>query len=491
MFTAMPDSRRFALAFKSAGFVLASGLLAATARAQTPGTTATNPFPGGIAAGPTIAINDVAVVPNSAGAKPRLNSAANSPDGRLFVVDQRGPAYSISGGSAVPYLDVSTLGLGFKFDTTEIGFSTLAFHPQFTQVGTPGYGKLYAAFSTAAGGTPDSAASGRDHDEVVYELSTNTPLSATFNASAVPREVLRIARPNSNHNGGQLGFNPNAAAGNADYGMLYVGAGDSGGGGDPQQLAQNNGVLMGKVLRINPLGTGGGTTGTKYGIPADNAFAADGNSATRGEIYATGFRNPQRFSWDTGGAKKLFLGDVGQGRIEEVDTITNGANYGWGAREGRFQYIDTGTVAYPPSPDNSLYTLPIAEYDHDEGSAVSGGFVYRGTQIPQLTGKYVFGDLVNGRVFYVDATETFGGQNALAELKFSEAGSAAKTLLQLINETAGVSASRADLRIGQDAAGNLYLLNKQDGIVRVLVPEPAIAAGVVGLTALMRRRRKI
>jgi glucose/arabinose dehydrogenase len=461
--------------------------------AQTPGTIASNPFPNGITQGAIVGISDLVALPNSSGARARTNSAAQAPDGRFFIVDQRGPVYSLSGTTATPFLNLSSLGLGLLNDNGERGLATIAFHPQYTQAGTPGYGKFYLAFSTTNSGTTPDAQVGslRDHDEAVYEFTNAIPLSAANSPAVAPREVLRIARPASNHNGGQLGFNPNAAPGSSDYGLLYISTGDSGGGGDPQAVAQNNGSLMGKILRINPLGTGGGSTGTKYGIASGNVFAADGNSATLGEIYATGFRNPQRFSWDRVNGK-LYAGDVGQGKIEEIDVVTNGANYGWGAREGRFQYVSTSSVAYPPNPENPLYTQPIFEYDHDEGSAVSGGFVYRGTAIPALTGKYVFGDLVNGRIFYGDAEQIFGGQAALSELRLTEDGVNTLSLLQIINQTPGVTATRVDLRLGQDALGNLYVMNKQDGIVRVLIPEPGTAIlsiSLVGL-ALMRSPRR-
>jgi glucose/arabinose dehydrogenase len=473
------------------GTFLGTVLTAAMASAQTPGTVANNPFPNGIAQGALVGIADVATVPNSNNARARLNSASVSPDGRFFVMDQRGPIYSISAGVSTPYLNLATSGLGLLNDNQERGASTVAFHPQFTQVGTAGYGKLYVALSTNnSGTTPDSQVAGqRTHDEVVYEFTTSTPLSNTFTPSGSPREVMRIARPGTNHNGGQVGFNPNAAPGQADYGLLYISQGDSGGSGDPFGVAQNNNSLMGKILRINPLGMDG--PGSKYGIAAGNVFAADGNANTRAEIYAVGFRNPQRFSWDRGGNQKMYAGDVGQGKIEEIDVITNGANYGWGEREGRFDYVNSGTVAFPPNPDNPLYTLPMVEYDHDEGSAVSGGFVYRGNMIPALTGKYVFGDLQNGRIFYTDADTVFGGQAALSELRLTEDGATSKTLLQIINETSGVTATRVDLRLGQDAAGNLYVLNKQDGIVRMLVPEPGTAMTLMAMGAFALRRRTI
>ncbi|HEX8341238.1 MAG TPA: PQQ-dependent sugar dehydrogenase [Tepidisphaeraceae bacterium] len=486
-------------------FVAVAAAIVVTAAAGA-GAQTNNPFTSPIAQGALVRVGDVVNLPNSNNARARMNSFAVSPDGRSFVIDQRGPVYALTGGTPTPYFNLATAGLSLLNDNGERGFSTIAFHPQFTQTGTPGYGKLYAAFSTSnVTPTPDSSASAtRTHDEVVYEFSTADPLSNTFTAAAgtTPREVLRVARPGTNHNGGQLGFNPNAAPGDTDYGLMYVSHGDSAGAGDPLDSGQNGGVLLGKILRIDPTGRSGPSG--KYSIPSANFFATDAaGSSTRGEIYAAGFRNPQRFSWDRGGNKKMYVGDVGQGVVEEIDVVVNGGNYGWGDREGSFVFVNNGSVTNAPSPDNSGFINPIAEYDHRkqdgslEGAAVSGGFVYRGTAIPALTNKYVFGDLQNGRIFYIDPDVVAGGQNALTELRLTEDGTTQRTLLQIINETAGVTATRVDLRFGQDALGNIYLMNKQDGTLRMflpaIVPEPSTlwAAGLLTAIGLRRRRTTV
>ena len=488
----MRSRQRFIGLVWAAGIGVGSvGVGGTAAFGQTPGTQTNNPYPG-VRVGATVGVRDFATLPNSNGAPARLNSAAVAPDGRFFVVDQRGPVYDLSsGGAATPYLNVASLNLALLNDNGERGVSQIAFHPQFDQTGAPGFGKAYVSFSTSnTSVTPDFASpvSTRTHDEVIYELTTTTPRAATFQASAAPRQVLRIAQPASNHNGGGLAFNPTAAVGSADYGALYDSSGDGGGGGDPFRQGQNLATPLGKILRIDPLGRNG--TGGDHGIVADNVFASDANPNTLAENYAYGFRNPQRFSWDRGGANRMFIGDVGQGVVEEVDVGVNGGNFGWGEREGNFIYVNGNTVAYPANPDPTTTIKSIAEYDHGDGSAVSGGFVYRGSMIPELAGKYVFGDLGNGRVFYTDADAAPGsGQSGILELLLSESNAAGRSLLSLIRD-AQPNAGRADLRLGQDATGNLYLLNKQDGVVRVLVPEPAALAALAAASAALLVRRR-
>ena len=477
--------------------------------------TTTNPFPNAIPKGDIVVqVGDYVTLPPSNGAPARMNSSAVSPDGRFFVLDQRGPVYTVtppsvmSGtvtpASATQYLNLDNYNLNLLNDNGERGAAEIAFHPQFNQRGTDGYGKLYASFSasTISPTTPApdfQIGNLNSHDEVVYEFKTTTPSAPTFTQEpgVNPRQVLRIREPQGNHNGGGLGFNPTAAPGTPDYGALYYSSGDGGGGGDPYNSGQSPNTPFGSILRINPMGTDG--VGRDHGTltgAGGNALANDPTSAnTLAENYATGFRNPQRFSWDPA-TGKMYVGDIGQGTIEEVDVVTNGANYGWNLREGSYSYIN-GSVSTSPAPADPALTNPIAEYDHSNGlQAVTGGFVYRGTAIPELEGMYVFGDLVHGNVFYIDADAASGsGQDIIRELRLTEdMGATEKSLLQLINEPPDITTGRADLRLGQDALGNLYLLNKHDGIVRALlpqvVPEPATATVLLGGGLLLLRRRR-
>lgn len=184
----------------------------------------------------------------------------------------------------------------------------------------------------------------------------------------------------SNHNGGEILFGPD--------GYLYIGAGDGGGGGDPDGNAQNTGALLGKILRID-------VSGEAYAIPPDNPFARGGGAP---EVYAYGLRNPWRFAFDlpTGA---LWAADVGQGKWEEVDRIVSGANYGWNIMEGAH--------CYKPSTgcDESGLRLPRAEYGHDLGCSITGGYVYRGRAMPELDGWYVYGDYCSGRVWAVNTAD--------------------------------------------------------------------------------------
>lgn len=315
------------------------------------------------------------------------------------------------------------------------------------------------------------------------------------------REVMSFGKNATNHNGGTIAFGPD--------GYLYLGTGDGGNANDvgPSHLepggnAQNLSVALGKMLRIDPLNptlspasanpvSGNG----QYRIPADNPFKAAGQAP---EIYAYGFRNPYRFSFDKANGQ-LIAGDVGQNSIEEIDRVIKGGNYGWAVKEGTFLFNRTdGTIGAnsPGSPagliDPIAGTLGTLEYDHGDGISITGGFVYRGTSIPELIGKYVFGDLalhqnptrVDGRLFCADLTT--------GEIK--------EFLLPQF--AAGRLPDGLTVHgFGQDGNGELYALvtntpaNGTGGILYQItaVPEPGGAAvlGIAGLIALRWRRRAL
>ncbi|MBQ5962034.1 sorbosone dehydrogenase family protein [Massilia sp. ZL223] len=291
---------------------------------------------------------------------------------------------------------VSPLGLGpGKYD--ERGLLGIAFHPQFRFNGlfytfTSQPVKGAADFSTMPAGAAPNCQSVVTEWRVQRPGRRNSPVDL---GSA--RELMRIDKPQFNHNGGAIAFGPDQ--------MLYISLGDGGAGddegvghvpgGNAQSLAPGN--VLGKILRIDPLGRN--AANGRYGIPADNPFV---NRDGADEIFAYGFRNPFRMSFDPMG--RLIVGDVGQNQVEEVDVVTAGGNYGWRIKEGTFLF-DTGGPDAPgfvhaDSPGLPAGLIdPIAQYDHADGAgappsrvAVIGGYVYRGNRIQQLKGQYVFGD---------------------------------------------------------------------------------------------------
>ena len=270
----------------------------------------------------------------------------------LFVAERAGRVRVMEDGRirAEPLVEVETTTDG------ERGLLGLAFSPDGRH--------LYLSYTNLDG---DS----RLDEYAMGEGATDIDLSSR-------RTVMRVGQPFPNHNGGHVAFGPD--------GMLYYALGDGGGIGDPEANAQNTETLLGSILRIDPRPQ----RGAPYGIPADNPFVSGGG---RAEIFLFGLRNPWRFSFDRA-TGDLWIADVGQGDVEEVDRVpagSGGANLGWPALEGTRPYDGT------PAPPDAL--APVYEYTHADGVSVTGGFVYRGTRLPALTGAYVFGDLLTARLW--------------------------------------------------------------------------------------------
>jgi hypothetical protein len=432
----------------------------------------------------TVSFREFAVVPDMDGIAPRMMTLVNEPGTRrLFVNDMRGPLYSVSydGKTVRTYVDVNapTWGVVVQSGGRERGVQSFAFHPQFGQAGTRGFGKFYTFTDTAnTKPTPDFRPLGgtRTHDTVLLEWTARTPSADTYDGGP-PRELMRLEQPFANHNGGLIAFNTTAAPGSADFGLLYVSFADGGSGGDPLNMAQNLGSIYGKLLRIDPLGTN--SANGKYGIPSSNPFVPDNNPGTLGEIYAYGLRNPQRFTWDSKNGN-LFLADIGQNIVEEVDLVTAGANLGWNVWEGSFKYLGREGVDRANPRADPKVTYPVVEYGQADPllqpqSAVTMGAVYRQTAIKQLANLLIFADQPSGEIFYVSADNLpKGGQDPVHRILLNDGG-AGKTLLELIkanNTKQGrPPATRADLRFGVGPDGQIFLLNKGDGVVRVLVPD--------------------
>jgi len=398
--------------------------------------------------------------------------------GRLYVVDQMGIlwAVDIATGAKTTFLDVTqrivTLGVFGPGSFDERGFLGLVFAPDYQTSGLL-YTYTSEPVSTAADFSTMPPGSTPDCQSVLAEWHVPNPTdSASVVDPASRRELLRIDKPQFNHNGGTLLFGPD--------GKLYLATGDGGGAddsdgetffsGEPSQGAietvghgsigngQNTGVILGKMLRLDPHGTN--SANGKYGIPADNPFV--GQPGFLGEIFAYGLRNPWRMSFDpANGTGFLYVGDVGQNEIEEVDVVIPGGNYGWNHKEGRFFFGSAGagpgyvSRKNPGDPRNLID--PVAQYDHNDGLAVIGGFVYRGTRVPQLVGRYVFGDFArtfqaDGRLFYLHKRDVvrFGRmhRSAIGELQLTD-----RDALHL-----------ALLGFGQDANGEVYVLANGGGV---------------------------
>jgi hypothetical protein len=400
---------------------------------------------------------------------------------RLFVNDMRGPLYTVSydGKTVTPYLDTNAAEWGFPVQSRgpEQGFQSFAIHPQFNQRGSRGYGKFYTYTDTTnMTATPDFKMADKEHthDTVLLEWTAKTPSAATYDGGK-PRELMRWAQPYANHNGGHVTFNPLASPRDADFGLLYFGAADGGSGGDPFKVGQNLKSAFGKILRIDPLGSN--SANGKYGIPATNPFVKNGTDAL-GEIYAYGIRNAQRLFWDSKN-RNMFMSEIGQNAIEEISPVTPGANLGWNVWEGSLRFHSRDGVLLGESRTDRKITYPVVEYDHSDPLLLSnvaaiGGFVYRHKGIPQLTGKLIFGDNPSGEIFYVSADNLpKGGPDAIRRILFDDKGTG-KTLLQLIKEKNAAQgkkpANRADLRFGEGPDGKIFVLNKRDGTIRMLVP---------------------
>jgi hypothetical protein len=325
---------------------------------------------------------------------------------RLYVVEQGGRVRVVRNGQlqAAAFLDVSD-----RISTGgERGLLGLAFHPRFAQ-----NRRFFVNYTNPAG----------DTHLAEFQASSGDAASA-----ATERVLLRVAQPFSNHNGGGLAFGSD--------GYLYAGLGDGGSGGDPLGNGQRLDTHLGKMLRIDV------DAGAPYAVPADNPFRA--RSGALPEIWAFGLRNPYRFSFDrvTG---ELYVGDVGQNAVEEVDVAAaraGGQNYGWNVTEG--------SLCYNPRTgcDKTGLTGPVLEYDHSQGCSVTGGVVYRGCRMPDLAGTYFFGDFCRGSV-----------------RSFRYAGGQATDVRQW--SLSGVSAVSS---FGLDADGEVYVVDYDGEVYRL---EPA------------------
>jgi hypothetical protein len=464
--------------------------------------------------GLVVGIRDLARLPDTRGMRPpdqepapagyaRVSFVRDLPDGRRFVNDSRGYLYLLgAGGRASVYADVASIFPHAIYNRLESGFIGFVFHPEFAI-----NGRFYSVHSERVAGnpaTPDFIPPGftaKDvtHHNVITEWQAKDATASVFTGSR--RELLRVAHivQNLTHPMGDVEFNPTARPGSPDYGLLYTSGSDLGfsnGGGphanNPAQTQRLDSVVT-AILRIDPRSPreSGGVKGLgDYTIPPANPFAGDNDPTTLGEIYAYGFRNAHRLSWDaTDGT--MFAADIGMNHIEEINIVRPGGNYGWMKREGYFENGITrpgGALnqlfVLPPDvlagKEKDGFTYPVAFYDHRDGQAVSGGVAYHG-RIAALRGKFVFGDIVRGRLFAADLAAMKKADDGIPsttapveEIQLMVPGAHEQqvhvSFRELVERSRGATMARADLHIGQSGDGEILVTSRQDGTIRMLVP---------------------
>lgn len=375
-----------------------------------------------------------------------------------YLLDLRGKLYRIQNDKASVYMDITALKPKFVHKPgLATGFGSFAFHPDFNKNGL-----LYTTHSEP----PGSAKADYSYDDsipvllqwILTEWKATNPKASTFSGSG--RELLRVNVESVIHGMQETVFNPLSKPGDEDYGLLYFGIGDGGSveHGFPQ-LAHHLDKIWGNVLRIDPRGNN--SLNGQYGIPASNPFVQLKDSGALGEIYARGFRNPHRITWTKSGI--MLVSNVGHANIESLDQILPGHDYGWPVTEGPFMIdiMDDMKKVYPLPADYSKYnfTYPVAMFDHDEGLAIAGGYEYNGSAIPALKGKFLFGDIPGGRLFYINIADIHLGKQAkIYEWQVSLHGK-----IQSLKDLCGHN--RVDLHYGRDAHGEIFILTKPDGKV--------------------------
>jgi mono/diheme cytochrome c family protein len=424
-----------------------------------------NPIPDTITSSDlVVGLSLVTQIPRSSGEPPlaRITKLDYQPKtGELFVLDLRGNLYKLQHGQPKVYMSIPTLRPRFiNQPGLATGFGSFAFHPEFSKNGL-----LYTTHTEPAATAkadfyyPDSIPVMLQW--VLTEWKTNPEV---FPFSGEGREILRIDMPTGIHGIQEIAFNPLAKPGDENYGLLFIGIGDGGSAeiGHPL-VSQTPDKIWGSIIRIDPSGTN--SRNGKYGIPPGNPFYKISNRQNIPEIYAWGFRNPHRFNWSKSG--ELLAVNIGEHNIEALNIIKPGHFYGWPIREGTFLerfFYNVGKIYALPENDSRYHvTYPVAQFDHDEGTAISGGFEYKGTALPQLAGKYLFGDIASGRLFFVNMKDLqLGKQAPIQKWKISFNGTPT-TLAQLCGS------SRVEMRFGMDSKGELYILTKADGKVYKLV----------------------
>jgi len=491
----------------------------------------------------TIEIRDYLAMPmtgnvsatGNSGQLARINAMHEEPGnaGRFFVNDLNGPIYIIDKKTRTPVIYLNLNGRGtqpglFHRFTYEAGYAnglvSFRFDPDYAANGkfytvhieellveasTLPDNKSFPGLNTAGytATAPIQTPGDIQREAVLIEWTDVKTSDTMFEGSA--RELMRLQLNNRIHPMGDVIFNPSAKRGDAEWRVLYIGSGD-GGSGEQQSAMRSNpqrlDTLVGKILRIIPdlaehVDSSAVSENGRYRIPDDNPFLS--TEGARKEIWAYGLRNPHRLAWDGG---TLIAATVGLHTWESAYIIHKGANYGYSLREGNEVLKPDNTTTGLPEQDRIPIqvtdkvttgtvapTYPVLEYPHtkDGGDAISGGFVYRGSALPELRGKYVFGDITTGRIWYADFAEMLAADDGKAatlatihEIKISWNGETYSAMFPIVetayHERGGKDPNlpgsstvsgdgRADIRFATDAAGELYILSKSDGVIRAIV----------------------
>jgi hypothetical protein len=464
--------------------------------------------------GLTVRIQDVAQLPHTGNLRPaiedkdpktwaRVSFVFDIPDGRRFANDSRGLLYLIDGSESSLYADVGAAFTKVIYSRNQSGFIGFAMHPDFATNGLfyTVHGETAVDNDHALDFIPPgfTQADVNSHD-VITEWKADDPSENSF--SGTQRELMRVGQVviNYSHPFGYVGFNPTAKPHDDDYGLMYTSGSDLGFSNGLGPNSENPGqtqrldTIVTTILRLDPRSPSE-TNGEKglgdYTIPKINYFATDGDPNTLGEIYAYGLRNAHRLSWDLDDGT-MFAADVGMNQIEEINIIHEGRNYGWMAREG---YWENGMIrpggalsqlfALPQdvlegqTPDE--FTYPVAIYDHDEGQAITAGFTYHG-KVQALQGKFIFGDLVRGRIFAADVEAMKAADDGIPatvapieEIQLyvvRENGNRVYVAFRdLIERANGATAARADMHLSRSRDGEVLITSRQDGWIRMFVPD--------------------
>jgi hypothetical protein len=433
----------------------------------------------------------------------RVSFVRDLPDGRRFTNDSRGFLYLLDRNNKPSiYADVAAAFPHAVYNRLESGFIGFDFHPEFARNGL--FYTVHSERATGNPATPNFIPPGFTPADVTFhnvftEWKTANPSANTFDGTR--RELLRVAHivDTLTHPFGNIEFNPTAKPGSADYGLVYTSGSDLGfsngagrHGNNPGQV-QRLDTVVGAILRFDPRSpsVSGGTKGLgDYTIPPGNKFAADGDPKTLGEIYAYGFRNAHRLSWDmTDGT--MFAADIGMNHVEEINIVRNGENYGWMKREGFYENGITrpgGNLnqlfALPPDVfegrEKDGFTYPVAIYNHSDGQAITGGFAYYG-RIAVLRGKFIFGDITRGRLFAADVAAMKKADDGVPRtvapveeiqlyVRDARGNRTYTSFRELVEKTMGATMTRADLHISRSGDGELFVTSRQDGTIRMLVP---------------------